>query len=135
MRLSEAGSIAPVTRFVRWLMVACLLFVQVHYLVPHHHHGTDSPKHIHAGMITTDGSAIDAAHPELAGPYDLPSDAASRRYQKTPLQIFLIARLPGMSFVREQVLVLHSARQPVCGLPYGPPASSIAARAPPVSFA
>lgn len=77
-------------RVTAFFMTACLISLQAHGFVPHHHHSPGMPDHAHAYPAAFDGAAssfLTDLHPELV-PHDedqaVTSAARSRFDLETP---------------------------------------------------
>lgn len=135
----SAGNITFLKPKIAWLMFfLCLILLQSHGLVSHHHHGDEAPARLHAGDHHAElddhanyVSDLDAPHPEV-----IPHDEPPVRISKSPapqLEI-AIALADLIEFVlvgpvQERQRVFSLADHPY---PTGPPGPK-SSRAPPES--
>jgi hypothetical protein len=135
-----SGNIAFLRRVAVYMMLGCLMLIQAHAFVPHHHHDDEAPAHRHAadhhagfGHHADHGNEFDDPHPPVA-PHDEPS--LSEVSQRNMLHFALVLDLP----VRFEVLLaspigLRQRETFPSEHPYatGPPGTK-SSRAPPASL-
>lgn len=122
-----------VTRLVSWIVASCLLLVQAHYLVPHHHHENGSHKHLAQSVDSESQDALNSCHPEFIGHDDVPSDDALRRFDQAPVAALLASSELRVEMSRELLFALQPLEGGLSGRPHGPPCTLASPRAPPTT--
>lgn len=121
---------------VHWLMLACLIFVQAHSVVPHHHHDERAFEHAHTtdhnhwSGLSKDAGQLDSSHPATVA-HDEPylGSVAQREVQLSDLE-YVAPESYGLIAATSEVSA-EKAVEPLCGhYPTGPPGTRHT-RAPP----